>query len=406
MKEKIFILINLLFLLLASHCFSYVNWDPTLGGQVSQLVYLSIFIIYFIIGRKYNHTSIPYQGIVWLLFAIPFLSTFSKVFIYSEPFYDLRTTHFPLVLFLSFFTFWSLNVKENTIIKVLTIFGFAIFAIQLVQILFPDIAVFGIYDPDSDAATWEDDVAEVRNGIHRYRIGSYAVTLVCMYYYWCRFLDNITPKRFLFFAIFFASMYFNLTRQIMAASLITLALSFLVRPSTFSQKIKYILGILIFGAIIYSYSDVLFGSLLEQTQDENYGQDNIRVLTYGFYWQQIIEKPLMLIIGHGYIHDIDYWQEFYKFFWSDIGIVGQWFLFGVLWIALYVYILILFIKNRKKVPSYILLYAFATFLCCPMIFPYTSSVSYYIWTCILYISSRSIIDAQQNNSKKNLSYVN
>lgn len=403
MKEKIFITLNILFIVVMLNFFSYVNWDPTKGGQVRQVILWGIVLLFLYKRRSYYAIPTPFSRLVWLVMLVPFISTISKVFIYNESFYDLRITHLPLAVFLLFFVFLALKVKENAIIKIFTITGLALFAIQLFQTLFPDYAVFGVYAPDSEAAELTQDIAELRNGIYRFRISGYCITIFCMYYYWCRFLERMNIKRFLIFAVFFASMYLYLTRQIMAASMITLACSFMFRSSSLSTKIKYIGGILILGSILYSYSDVLFGSLVEQTQEDTMYGDNIRMLTYAFFWEKITEDPLLLVIGHGFINEMSDWAEWFGFYQNDIGVVGEWFVYGIFWLILYAYVLFQFIKYRKNIPTYILMYVFGTFLCCPMIFPYRVGYEFYIWACIFYISSTYVMANRNNNTFQKLS---
>lgn len=71
---------------------------------------------------------------------------------------------------------------------------------------------------------------------------------------------------------------------------------------------------------------------------------------------------------------------------SDIGIVGQWFYYGVIWVLTYVVLLYkLLVKYNRVLPLYIKLFVFGAFVNCIMIMPYYNNFCYLIWAEVLYI---------------------
>ena len=202
--------------------------------------------------------------------------------------------------------------------QIFTCIGTLIFIIQIVQQLFPSIAVFGIYNPDNE--TVNDAIAEIRSGLCRYRIIGISFTLLCLYYYWARICNKIKFKDVILFLMFLVSMYLFLTRQVMFATLVMLTLSsFFISNAKKRYAILAITIILITVLIIYS--DLLFGDLISQTKEQATDED-VRVLALSFYWGKIIENPLSFLLGNGHPDAFVFWQENYHFFTSDIGFVG------------------------------------------------------------------------------------
>lgn len=147
--------------------------------------------------------------------------------------------------------------------------------------------------------------------------------------------------------------------------------------------------------ILFYYSDILFGALIEQTKEEA-NEENIRLLAFGFYWNKIIENPLTFILGSGHPESLNLWQNELKLWTSDIGIIGSMFHYGLLWIILYFYIIYTILKKyAKSIPLYIKLYILGTFINSILIFPYRDAKEYLIITIILYISSIYILKKKQ-----------
>lgn len=372
------------FLIYSTQFFHYKFWNPAIAVRFSYFIYAFLFLWFYKSKNAWNN-SFALTNIVKALifFSLPCL--FSKTLIAGESLVDEREYFMGIVTFFFYFIFCSKEINERTIINILTTSGILIFAIQVLQQMSPSSAVFGVYNPD--IMEWQvDDVAEIRNGLYRFRLGSYMISVFCFYYYWQRLLDKFNMINLLFFGMFAVSVYLYLTRQIMFACIITILLSsFFTKDSRVKVWMLLLGGIVLF--VLYQYSSVLFGDLFEQTQDEN-TRDNIRILSLGFYWEQIADDFICSIIGHGHISELNVWKSLYGFYTSDIGIIGEWFLYGLGWCILYLFTLyLLLIKYAKLLPLYVKLFVFGTSINAIMIFPYTSPYAYFVWISILYISS-------------------
>jgi len=296
---------------------------------------------------------------------------------------DERSHILSALAFLFFYLFYIYRISEQEIIRIFTVFALAVFFIQVFQTIFPETAVFGTDDTDTDLK--DAGIASMRNGLYRFRLETYFFTLPCLYYYWNRLLSRLNLRDFLLFSIFLISTYLYLTRQIMAATAIALSCSYLFIKNS-KAKIHIILLAGVFGFILLQFADDLFGKLLFETKTDLSG-DNIRLLSAGFYWDKICENPLTFLFGNGHPELLHKWKE-KGLYPSDIGFIGEMFHYGLLWIVFYFYsVYTILVKYGRQLPLYIKLFVFGTFTNSIMIFPYRSHSEYFIWATMLYIAS-------------------
>lgn len=391
--EKKFIICSLLFMLYFTKFFNYKYWNSTYAGWGSYVIFL-VVVYFFVKCRKNVPKNIPLKKEIILLLVIPFLQIISKVFLFGESFLDER----PLILFMTFlffFILWRYRISEKSIVRAMTIFSLIALGIQLLQQVFHSYAVFGVYN--EAYMTWTPtDVAEQRNGIYRFRISGYFVVLLCMYYYWSYFLQKVGFKRFIPFMLMFVSMYLYLTRQILLASFATIMLSFLFLKGG-KGKFRTIFFLGLFVAFLSLNFEAIFGQLVESSVQES-TMENVRIMCMSFYWQRIVENPLLFLIGHGPLNIIEHWQTTYRFYLLDIGFFGEWFLYGFFWILLYFRVIyMILVRYRKEVPMYLKLFVLGTAINSMMIFPYRSPYEYFVWTCVIYLASVHIYNKKGYN---------
>lgn len=265
-----------------------------------------------------------------------------------------------------------------------------IFWLQFSQQFDPDNALFGVKrDFTEDVETLSiTDYIEVRNGLYRFRIYSVMFTIVALCFSWQQLLKKKSIKNILFFTIFAASIYLTLTRQQMFAAIFMCVFSvFLMGNSKITTKFKYLIPILMFLAIVYSFRDALFGTLLEQTQDQTEAAEtDIRTLAFAYYWNEIISHPLTFLFGAGVDSSAAAIGSASHMYWVDIGLIGQWFAWGIGAILSYIILLYqLLIKKATEIPPYVKFFAFMTLVTSILIFPYIRPMEFFVWSSLLYI---------------------
>lgn len=371
-------------LLVQTNFFRLKYWEGSISIASSYLIFGLVFWTLckykaFAIGPK------PLKSIIVLLMALPW--TGAIVMETTEG--GIGSFSFYLFLVLSFsmfFVLYRLKATERLLLKIVISFAVIVFVLQVFQQFRPSDVLFAKYS--EEMLMRMDSYAEIRNGLYRWRFETYTITLLALYYSWSKLLEHFTYRRLLLAGCLFASMYLYLTRQVMFSTVITLASSFFIKRGEMKIWQTVLFGIA--AILMFLLGDLLFGELIEFTKNESF-EGNIRDLTFAYYWGRDTESIEAFLFGHGLSKDIEMMKENYMLVVTDIGIIGQWFIFGVLWIIVYFYTLFrMLIKERKRVPLYVKLFLLGTFINSFWIFPYRREYEFFIWTIVLYLTSKNI----------------
>lgn len=375
--------------LYASHFYAFSGWNYTLMGRFSYLVYGGIFIsaVYVVYMRRKMMLSLPFSKIILLLTFLPLTSFIGKMFAFGEGPFSEVNSYVPLMTFLLFYIFWAFRIKEKQIILTMTVFTIGALTIQIVQQLIPDSSLFGIFSENDSQFYYTKGVAEIRNGLYRFRLECYSFAVLLMFYYWQKIISRPATKTILLFLMSALSMYLYLTRQVLLSSILVLGLS-LFMTSGKKNKSRMIIVIVVFAVILVANAGALFGGLIDQTQTQANKTGDVRLLTYPFFLNEIISSPFVFLFGAGHPSVLEDWQDMYHFFSTDIGFVGEIFTYGIGWFVLYlVTVYLVLVRYRKAIPLYVKMYFLYALFISPMIFPYTSNLNYILWTILLYLSS-------------------
>lgn len=396
-SKKANIKLVLIFLLLfTNNFFSYINWDKTLEGQISYFIYGGI-IVAFISSNKLLMRKVNFKSVIFSLLIFPFATIIMSNAEFDQPPIESFKVLFPHFVWLLYFLLHKYNVQEKTLISIMIWFVIIILAIQIVQQFTYPNAVFGVYSKEQQNNLSLEDNVEIRNGLYRFRLyGSYLISMIILFFYWIKLQKKYSMKNMIIIFIALVSIYLTLVRQLQVATILTIFFSFIFIKSK-KAKLWATVSSVIFAIILYIYADELFYKMVLQTTEES-SKDNIRLLSLAFYWQKIIHDPFAFLFGNGvpasdtnFGHLSQLWNNTYHFYTSDIGFVGQWFHYGLIYILIYLYLLyMLLIKYRKMLPVYIRLFVFSTFLTIAMIYPLTGPFNYIIWCFVLYISDLHI----------------
>lgn len=388
--QRLFLLIILGLAILYSGAFSYVNWNPTYGGWVSQVVSIA-FVAYLLLswpkGSKYN-----FKTDVLLLTFLPFLSSISTNIYYGQSFYDSIRALTGNFVWVFYFVLQKYKVQEATVLKAFLVIALFIVGVQIIQQFTYPNALFGVSTIEEAVEKGNLEVAEQRNGLWRFRMHAnsyFTAPVLFAALMWAR--KKINPQLVFIIAAMLVSVYLTLTRQVIASCLLSIFLSFFLGKKSKGMARVLIIGVILF-AILYAYSDVLFGSLAEQTSDDM-TDSNIRLLAAAYYWDESVSNPLAFVFGFGlpshngaFARLINYQKETLKFFTTDVGAIGKIYEYGIIYVILCYYLLwkVLF-KLKKVVPLYIRVFTIFVGVMSIMIFPFATTLYYFIWTCLLHI---------------------
>lgn len=376
--------------ILFTHGFNYINWNPTYGGWLSKVIYLFLALFFFL---KVNAKSKRYNFSkeINLLILLPFLSIINSWYFYSQSIYDGITATFCSFVWVIYYILPRKKVPESTILRVFLYVALLILVIQIVQqITYPN-ALFGIRSEEYLIEKGLTEIAEQRNGLWRFRMHQNAYyTVPILFISWIWLQNRVDKKLLLLVFLLLVSVYLTLTRQVMFSCAFTIFISY------FMGRKKINKGFLILGLILiiglYVYYDILFSSLAEQTAEDT-TEDNIRILAAAYFWNESIKNPLVFLLGYGMpVGDSMLGQHIYQlqstfgFYTSDVGFIGQIYEKGVIYVILCYYIMYrVFFKLKNIVPTYIRMFVSFVAIMSPMIFPMISDSTFLIWSLLLYV---------------------
>ena len=385
-SQKTVIVLIILFVVLITSGFYYVDWDIDSARWISYIVFTMIFI-YYLNNIKYTYNA-NFKSVILLLTFIPFLSSINAYMKYGQNLFDSYLATVSNFIWLLYFFFHKWRVKEATLLRVFLLLSFFIFVVQVYQNLYPDNAVFGLLYTEG---------VEERNGILRYRMGMGGYfSMPILLAFLCFIKKELMDLKMLVIVVMILfSIYLTLTRQVIATCIFVVFLSFFIARERKSSD--YIIILLMIIGLYFAY-DVLFAKLSEKTMDEA-TDENIRVIVFSYYFDRDTEDIFAWLIGHGmpkcdsFVSDMKIQKEMFLYT-SDIGFIGKWFYMGFPYIFIcYYFLYLLFWKYKKSAPTYIRLFVIYGSVMSVMIFPMDQVVYSFVWTIIAYIT-----DLHINNS--------
>lgn len=388
-KQRVALFLLFAYVVLVTSGFENVNWNPTYGGWVTNIV--SLGLLGYLLYSRPKGKQFHFRTLVLFLIWVPFVSILNSWSIYSQSpsrSFLLMTTQSTWVIY---FLLHKYKVQEQVVLKVFFYIALFLVGIQIVQQFTYPNAPFGTMSQDVMIERHAMEAAEQRNGLWRFRMhqnGYYTAPI--LFAMWIGIRKKTNLKLSVFIALFFASIYLTLTRQVMFACILVIFCSMFMGQ----KKINFtalLLG-LIFIAGLYVYYDVLFSKLAEQTQDDS-NEDNVRLLAASMLWEESLKTPFTFLFGYGLPDSTSaYGLHMYKLsnflgiYTSDVGFIGQIFERGFIYVCVcYFMFYKLFFKFKKLIPMYIRMFVMFAGVMSVMIFPCIVPAQTVVWAMLLYV---------------------
>lgn len=372
-----------LFLVVESHVWNLIGWKFIFIQRYYVFISFVFFAFFFLNILYVVKLKRHFKYCVFFLGLWPMLSLFLSRFWGGVLVEEINRTFKYIPLVFLYFVFAKFKINEKTIVASLITFGVITCIIQIVEQFFPEMAVFGSFDLDDENYGYA--LGNMRNNLYRFRVGSSAVQLFCLFFFWQKLREKFSLLVFVMLLLFSVSIYLYLTRQIILAVFATLILSFLIEKKIhFSVIIVFLAGVV--G--LYYYWDVLFGEFIRDYDESGHYTTDIRIECGKFVLQKIFDNQIAMIVGHGHL-PVE-WNVWYNmgYFLSDIGFIGESFYYGILWAVAYFYMVFnILVTYKNKIPLYVRLFVLCVTFSSIMIFPYHTEMGLIIWACVLYICS-------------------
>ncbi len=279
--------------------------------------------------NKIHSNRLLFKYNVHFFLWIPFLSAYGALLYHHQPIslslLILRTNFYWLL----YFVLHIFNLPKQKIINLMIFIGSVwIFLTIIQQFTYPH---YYFYSRD------DNDQSIYRAGVYRFMVTGHQYGDFVLFYFFYNFLitRKIIPLVFVFFGLL--GFYYYGTRQFALSAVICMIIS------AFFVKGMHRIYILIFlgcaALLILNFRDQLFGQYVEMTSDQLKYGDDIRLVSANFFLTEYWPSKLARLIGNGtayassrYGKEISNINLYFHFYRSDVGIIGAFNQFGILYV--------------------------------------------------------------------------
>ena len=351
MRQK---LIIILLILLYIKFFSYTGFDNVLWGRISRILALALSII-LLFQSAYRPRTFVDKTVIMLML-VPWLSLIPAYVLHGQGFMDTTMVTMQNLTYSMYFLFSRPGYRKVNLEKILLIFGIAYCSIYIIQqFTYPTLIFSNSEFGDTSRGS------NVRISLFG---GEFCIILLFMAYSKVISQHKII-KPLVVFIIAIFTVYLMSVRQIYFTVAISLFLGLFL-----SKKIKFYQFsiVAIFAAIVYYNFDSWFGAFVEMSGKDDWSYE-ARSMSWAFYGITYNGgKILAILLGNGdpqtgtaYANEISSFQSMYGenigLWREDIGIVGVYSVYGLVYVAVIAYFFYHVFKERKHIDLYLKLFA-------------------------------------------------
>lgn len=384
--------------LVSIHLWSFRSIDDLTYEILEAIMLAGLVLIVIFNSHILIKKGLIFKNYIHFFIWIPLLSVLGA-YLYHDQAPNLSLLLLRSNLFwLLYFVLHIFNISKKQVISLLIFIGLVwIFLTIVQQFTYPS---YFFYSRD-------DEIKSVyRAGIYRFMISGRQYGLFLLLYFFYKFLTTSKFYNLLFVFIGIAGFFYYGTRQfaLAAAACMVISIFFLQGRA----KWKYLLFAAVCAIVVINFKDYLFGNYIEMTNEQLEYGDNIRILSANFFLHDYWPGWGAKIIGNGPAHIAsDYGKEMYwintfmRYFRSDVGVIGAYNQFGILYVINIILINIkgLRIKFLNSKDKYLKLFFFNSIILLIVNQPYASEGIIPFYCLTLYLIDKSI---RVQNEKNNL----
>lgn len=304
---------------------------------------LVLIVLYYTLIEPKKYYSIFKANVCWFLI-LPLVSGIGAYIYHDQSFVDsLLILRFNLY-WLLYFVLHIFDVSPRKIVNLMVVIGCVWAGLTIFQqFTYPHYLFYTRSDGDSEI---------LRAGVYRFMLYRHHYGMFLVLFFLYKFLVTKRSKYFLFVFFGLIGFYFFGTRQFLAATIICMGIVFLIHNP--GRKAIALFSISLFFGVLYSFSDVLLGKFIEIT-NEDFNENNIRLLAADFYFYEYWPDDWFAkVIGNGvhyysnteYGKEVTYYEEELGLYRSDVGIIGTYNAFGILYLLNLIWYNMKGLKNK------------------------------------------------------------
>lgn len=357
--------------------------------------------------EKLKRKKLLFSNNVKYFMIIPLISSLGAYLYHKQEFY-LSLIELRIILFwLLYFLLHAYNINENQIVKLTIKIGLIWSLINIFQqFTFP----FYLFKTDV-AKIFQNSKTEVWTyGVVRYRILGQQFGMFLIFFSFYYFLKTKKILLFLYVIIGLFAFYFYGARQFLFCIILCLVLcSFLISGRFFNFLFIFLF---IVGFVLFSNIDLIVGNIIKKTTEQLSSEDYIRYSSADFFLNEFWPKNNFFsrFIGNGQSQNLSIYgkemnriNENFKFFSSDVGIIGGYNKFGVFYVVNVVFTNFKGLSNTFKLQhnKYLLLFFVFAFMTL-ILSEYYSNPAVIPFYCIIFY----LVDIANEQQRSKIQYSN
>lgn len=336
--------------LLFTAVFSTNLWTLTWFDLKFYQYFHLLIMVFFIWNIVKNTNKKLEQGFskpfITALLLLPLLSVYSCKVLHEQSITASLTVWRMHLGWLLYFILWYKKINEQQCIKIICCIGIIYALITLGQQITYPFAPFGSRTIGSGyTENLAGGIVEKRMGFYRFGIEGVSYAVAALFICIAKRVNYQHLKLLILCLILSIIACGN--RQTMVSVFVAYCYYLLYRNNV-KYKIGYIILISCLILFLYSFKDVLFGSLANVSEDLESG----RSFSYIYYFNDYISNPLSIFFGNGVGHESSaYGSEAIYFdnkrvILADIGMVGTLYYWGAIYVLTYFTAVFRLLKNK------------------------------------------------------------
>jgi hypothetical protein len=323
---------------------------PTTASKLLPLVGIIVIIIFLVLGWVYGSNVKVHKNFalpIFLFLLSAFISPFVALNYYNQPYYLSIWISISLLFYLFYFLLHSIDIETRVLERMIISIGIFVIILFYIQYVLYPIRIFN-----------EGVLIRLDRGTLRFWVPGMGFAVVTYYYCLNRFFQKNKLKYLIVVLLIFIMYVIQGTRQSIA-SLLLLSIIFFFRSK--EVKSRMLIIVLALGGAItvfFTFYDLLFEMYRVSQLQFSSTEENVRVRAAIYFLTDFMPSNWAYIFGNAGGHQRSLYGQYtlrlstvYGFWLSDIGLIGDYVKYGLLFLIGAIIMLFKLVTMKVK-PEY------------------------------------------------------
>ena len=315
-------------------------------AELAGPVLILVLIIFHLVYSREQSIKRNFSGPVLLILFSVFLSMFMASYSRDQSITLTMIAQRAMYFYLFYFLLHQLKIRPGDLEKMFVALALLFVVLYLVQyVLYPKI-IFNAY------------ISKSRGTIRIYMAGANYMA-IAFFLGVQSFLRTNKVKYLVMVLIFYTIIVLNGGRQTMAVMALIVIFFLIIDRKVKSKLFLAFLGLFAAVAIFLIFQNIFQALILQSQSDAQMGSEYIRFKAYGYFLTDFFKNTISYITGNGtyagkshYGKEIEYIALRHQYFLGDIGLIGNYVIYGAFFLLGVITICIRTLRIRVE-PQYV-----------------------------------------------------